>query len=255
MQLQKSSVTAEILPIWVTNKNEVDVFKSKSGLPLCQLDRNGEDMLTAFIGQWSVDLGIVIGLDAFELTYIENWIKENYPSMTISQLNLAKKLALTRQLDCNPVPYGKLSPLYIGGIINAYTEYEERVDSRIRDNKKKFDLQQIELSKIKSVEENEMLNRKARQDNYILIKNSSTLVNVIPGVWNIAVAKQWVDVALLEDTFLRSAIETQIGKIKGSPEDNPAFRVVNDDEVTRYIKYKILKDYFTTNEINFLTIE
>lgn len=253
--MQKSSTIEGVLPIWVSNKNEADVFNSKKGLPLCQLDRNGEDMLTAFIGQWSVDLGIAIGLDAFELTYIENWIKENYPAMTIPQLYLAKKLALTRQLDCNPVPYGKLSPLYIGGIINAYTEYEERVDKRIVDNKKKFELDQIELSKVKSVEENEMLNRKARQDNYILIKNSSTLVNVIPGVWNIAVAKGWVDSGSLHDVLLRSAIETEIGKIKGSPEDNPAFRMVNEDEVIRFIKYKLLKDWFTVNEINFLTLE
>jgi len=135
-----------MLPVWITDKKETEVFKSKFGDKLSKLDDTGADRLTMFLAQWSVDLGLVNGLDTFELTYIENWIKENYPELTINQFELAKKLALTRQLDCNPVPYGKLSPLYIGGIIDAYLDYEERVEKRIIENKKKHD-REIELQK------------------------------------------------------------------------------------------------------------
>jgi hypothetical protein len=241
-----------MLPVWVTDKTEIAVYKSKSGLKLSNLDADGLDGLTKFIAQWSVDLGIVAGLDAFELTYIENWVKENYPDMTLGQMDLAKKLALTRQLDVNPVPYGKLSPLYIGGILNAYKEYEERVDRRILANKKrledKLNNQDIEPETL------DKLNREARQKNYLSIKNSDKMVRVLPGVWDIAVKNEWVNPSILTDAITRDAIEKQLGRINGSPDENPMFKIVDEDDVTKFIKWSLLKEFFTSNEIDFTKI-
>jgi hypothetical protein len=253
MNLVKQS---EDLPTWIKSTEQNALFIA-SGKPKVREFNSVEQFneLNEFMKWWRMQLGITVIANHSEPQMNIIHIKELYNDLSIEDFKLAVKYSFMGVLGVDFIAYNSFSPLYISKILNAYKLYRDAELNAIGRAKMSFD-RELEMKKlIKTEQEIDLLNRQARQDNYNLIKNSSTLVNVIPGVWNIAVAKGWVDSGSLHDVLLRSAIETEIGKIKGSPEDNPAFRVVNEDEVIRFIKYKLLKDYFTTNEINFLTLE
>ena len=139
----------ESKPTWISNDKELAVYKAENGLKLSELNFMQESELINFIGAWNVDLGIVAELTPHELNYIEKWLIESYPEMTIEKLVNMKKLSLTRQLNVNPVPYGKLSPLYIGGIIEAYKEYEEDIMHVIL--KRKHDSEKAKTEELKKI--------------------------------------------------------------------------------------------------------
>jgi len=253
ISLEKHS---EDLPTWIKSVEQNALYLA-SGKPKVRDFNTIEQFneLNEFMKWWRMQLGITVIANHSEPQMNIIHIKELYNDLSIEDLKLAVKYSFMGILGVDFIAYNSFSPLYISKILNAYKSYRDAELNAIGRAKMSFDRELEKQKSVKSEEEIDILNRQARQDNYLLIKNSLTIVNVLPGVWNIAVSKKWVDAELLTDEFLRTSIESQLGRIKGSPNDNPAFRMVDEDEVTRYIKYKQLKDFFTTNEVDFLTIE
>jgi hypothetical protein len=251
------TISEEIqLPEWIKTPEQNALYLASGKVKV--RDFNTTDQLaelTDFMKWWRMQLGITVSANHIEPQMNIIHINELYSDLSIEDLKLAVKYSFSGILDVDFIAYNSFSPLYISKILNSYKQFRDDQLNAIARAKMKFDIDQQKQKGVKTESEIELLNRKARHENYLLIKNSDSLVTVLPGVWNMAVSKNWVDANLLTDELLRSTIEKQLGKVNGSPVENPVYRTVNEDEVNRYIKYRLLKDYFTINEVDFLTIK
>lgn len=81
---------------------------------------NEMNKLVELIGQWGYYLGISENISQKELILNAQFIKENFGKLNLVDIKEAIRLSTTDQLNVDVNPYGKLSPLYIGKILNAY---------------------------------------------------------------------------------------------------------------------------------------
>lgn len=135
------------------NKDTVKIYDAyKTSKRIMDFNTNAEmNNLVEVIGQWSFYLGISEKTSEKEIILNAQFIKENYGSLNIIDLKEAIKMSATEQLETDIQHFGKLSPLYIGKILNAY---KKKRSSIIVDINQKVAKIEIEANKkIPSAEE------------------------------------------------------------------------------------------------------
>ena len=73
---------------------------------------------------------------AKELVLLANFVKGNYKSITIDEINLAIDLSLTDKLDCDVRTFNVFSPMYVSRILNAYLSYKRNIVKDVIERKR-----------------------------------------------------------------------------------------------------------------------
>jgi len=135
-------------------KKTVTIYDAyKTSVRIMDFNTNAQmNKLVEVIGQWSFYLGLSDKVSEKELILIAQFIKENFGSLNITDMQEAIKMCTNGELDSEIEHFGKLSPLYIGKVLNAY---KLKRSSLIVDiNKKVAQLEFEANKKVPTAEEN-----------------------------------------------------------------------------------------------------
>ncbi len=138
---QNNSIGNLIPNIPKTNVKIYDAYKSLQKIQ--SYNSNAQmNKLVEVLGQWSFYLGLSEKVSDKELILNAQFIKENFGGLNIFDISEAMKMSATEKLG-NIEHYGKLSPLFIGKILNAYKSKRSEVIVTVNQ----------EISKIKTLKE------------------------------------------------------------------------------------------------------
>ena len=96
---------------------------------LYDYDWHDTTILIETIGKWAYYLGVGKKLSGDDILLHCNFLKQEYPSLSASEIDIAAKMALT---DSNLQFFGEFAPLYMCQVINNYIEYKNRKLESVR---------------------------------------------------------------------------------------------------------------------------
>lgn len=110
--------------------NLISVIKSSKSIGFA--DKDIYDSMIDTIAKWRWMAGVSHSNQdenelASELLLISKFIINNYPSLTIEEINLSIDLSLTNKLDVDVRTFNVFSPSYVSRIINAYLDYKKKL--------------------------------------------------------------------------------------------------------------------------------
>ena len=92
---------------------------------LKDLPENGWQKVYTILLKWCKFLGIKEVPDREDMKMILFFMKKEFGDLTLDEVVNAFNLGVARKLDIDPNHYQNFSPLYVGGILNAYKEYKK----------------------------------------------------------------------------------------------------------------------------------
>ena len=136
----------------LTNETK-EIVKATFDTKIIDLEKEGFESIYMILLKWCKFLGIKEAPESEEMMMILMFIKKNFGQMTGSEVSNAFNLAVGRKLDVDPNHYQNFSPLYVGGILNAYKEYRGQHISAYRDKVREKEEQIANEAKKPSAEE------------------------------------------------------------------------------------------------------
>ena len=133
------------------NNDEYQIVKSAYSLSKPNRDEKYLEKLVDILGKWRWMTGISINNQnedevAKELILIAQFVFNNYPELSIEEINLSIDLSLTNKLNVDVRTFNTFSPMYVSRILNAYTEYKRSIVLEVR-NRKELDDAKKEIDK------------------------------------------------------------------------------------------------------------
>ena len=92
---------------------------------LKDLPEGGWQKVYTILLKWCKFLGIKEVPDKEDMKMILFFMKKEFGDLTLDEVVNAFNLGVARKLDIDPNHYQNFSPLYVGGILNAYKEYKK----------------------------------------------------------------------------------------------------------------------------------
>jgi hypothetical protein len=121
-----------------TKENDILIYNRK------QTDKKLKDIstsdkaemteITKTIAQWGYALGITVV--AQDLITLNNFVRENFPSLNIFDLKVCVKLVSIDSdlLETDAEHYGKLTMIYVSKVLKAYETYKSKICFGVREN-------------------------------------------------------------------------------------------------------------------------
>jgi hypothetical protein len=139
---------------WINNDNQTklntEIYNAKTQTKISEFTENSQvNELLKEVTTWRLHLGIREDASKEEFMLLTNFIRENYGTMSIGDIKLAYKYALTGKLGIDGEAYGKFSPLYVSKILNAYAVYTNRIYANLKYLKKEWETKQLKMAKEK----------------------------------------------------------------------------------------------------------
>ena len=116
------------------NDEERTIIKAQLEPQIYQYDFSNPAHKKLLIGvfvEWGVMIGIRDTITPEENVINAKFIIHNYPYMTITELRQAINWSVVGRLDVDATPYGKLSPMYMAKIINAYLDKRDMTNKQL----------------------------------------------------------------------------------------------------------------------------
>jgi hypothetical protein len=122
---------------WIKSDNELQVAKTFSEKKL--RDYNAADMqsLVELMARWHLLLGVTSEATSEELTFICQFLYDNFKQLTLGDISLAMNWAISGKTDIGFVSQKTLSSYYVSKAIQAYLEQKkEMVESVVREKER-----------------------------------------------------------------------------------------------------------------------
>ena len=137
MQQKKPSSS---LVKYAETREDALLLSAASQLSLSEADSDMMKRLVDILAKWRWMVGISTQNQdedemAKELVLLAQFIQQNYPILTLDEINLSIDLSLTGKLNVDSKPYNVFSPLYVGRILNAYIDHKRSVYNKTYENK------------------------------------------------------------------------------------------------------------------------
>jgi hypothetical protein len=133
---------------WIKNNEQLEVAKTFSEKRIAQFTNSEMAELVDVIVTWQIMLGIGNDTTDQELIFICQFIYDNFGSLTLSDINLAKKLVVSQKIRLEYTSQKKITAIYVSKSLNAYVEYKTDLYNEILNAKRKH-LELIESKKIR----------------------------------------------------------------------------------------------------------
>ena len=104
-------------------KETKEIVKASLQTKILELQEDGFKTIYLVLMKWCKFLGIKEAPDAEHMTDILYFIKKHFGDLTAQEVSTAFELAVAKKLAVDPNHYQNFSPLYVGGILDAYKNY------------------------------------------------------------------------------------------------------------------------------------
>lgn len=124
---------------WIKNADELAIVKTFDEKQI--RDYNSSEManLVDLMAQWRLLLGTTSEVTAEELTFICQFLYENFGHLTYSDIRLSMMWAIVGKTDIGFVSQKTLSSYYVSKAINAYMDQKGEMVNQIASNKLKHE--------------------------------------------------------------------------------------------------------------------
>lgn len=121
-----------------TKENDILIYNRKQTdkklKEISTSDKSEMTEITKTIAQWGYALGITVV--AQDLITLNNFVRENFPSLNIFDLKVCVKLVSIDSdlLETDAEHYGKLTMIYVSKVLKSYESYKSKVCFGVREN-------------------------------------------------------------------------------------------------------------------------
>jgi hypothetical protein len=121
-----------------TKENDILIYNRKQTdkklKEISTSDKAEMTEITKTIAQWGYALGITVV--AQDLITLNNFVRENFPSLNIFDLKVCVKLVSIDSdlLETDAEHYGKLTMIYVSKVLKAYETYKSKICFGVREN-------------------------------------------------------------------------------------------------------------------------
>jgi len=141
-QVQRQKPSSSYLD-YCKGKDEFNLVVSMNQMPYLT-EREYTESLIDVLANWRWMAGVNVANQdendvAKELILIAQFIKNNYPKLTVDEIRLSIDLSLTDKLDVDVRTFNTFSPMYVSRILNAFLEYKRTVFSEVKARKELAD--------------------------------------------------------------------------------------------------------------------
>lgn len=208
--------------------------------------------LLQVITEWRIYIGVPKSEDlAEEFSVLVNFLKQNYPHLTIDEIRLAYNLSVTRKLK-DVEFYGYFSPMYVGKVLDSYLYYRKITMADVIREKEKHDQEVEELKNRPTTEKMAKDTRELIQNYYLEWKEKGEIRDVFSIAYNF-LRKHKMMVITQDD--INEAMSYGLMKARSKEKKNWLERVNPEDEKAesqRYARNWCVQNFFKKTDIDVL---
>ena len=117
----------QLIGSWIKDDNELAIAKTFDDIRL--RDYKGEDMikLVEVMAKWRLLLGVTSDVSSEELTFICQFLYDNFKNITLSDIKLAMNWAISGQIEIGFVSQKTISSFYVSKALLAYSEQKKKI--------------------------------------------------------------------------------------------------------------------------------
>jgi RNA recognition motif-containing protein len=240
-----------------TSQNDILIYnKKQTEKKLKEINKSTDKAelveITKTIAEWGYALGITVVAE--DLATLNNFIRENFPNLSIFDLKMCVKMVSIDSdlLETDAEHYGKLTMIYVSKILKAYESYRGKVCFGVRDKIIKYE----EQNKPKITKEERLQNFKELLSNAkIAIDSGETFQDVGEVVYNfirhnklISINKELISEAMDygEKQFRISVSDYAKGNLKKMIND-VSFSATKKEEIVKREARRYVAQYWVKN--------
>lgn len=166
---------------FVQNNEEQKIVECVENSVLISRIKNENDILSV-VAKWRMYCGLPKQDVSEEVAMVRDFIIENYGFLTISEIELAYKLATLNKLD-DAEFYGHFSPIYISKVLNSYLYYRKKTLAEAIRRKEKYETNLLIEKNKPTPEEEAELTKKIFKDFYEQHKSGKDINDILNICW------------------------------------------------------------------------
>ena len=74
--------------------------------------------------KFGFELGLPTALDDFQFSVIREYVREHFSNLSFQEMREAFSLYVAQKLEYKESPYGKISPIFVGNVLNSFKKYQ-----------------------------------------------------------------------------------------------------------------------------------
>lgn len=243
IQLQKHSLlhfvqTNEEVKIVDAIEKSIQIANLKDSTPLLQV-----------VAKWRLYIGLPKDDVSEELSIVRDFIHENFPHLTIKEIELAYNLSVLRKLDDCEF-YGYFSPLYVGKVLDSYLYYRKRNMADLIRRKEKYNYLLLEEKNKPKPEEEAELTKSIFVDFYKQHKEGLEITDVFNICWNFLRKQKMINPQKTELDEALAFAKTKIQKQENDFYKYTTLGIDKESESKRYARNYCVQKYFDRVDIN-----
>jgi hypothetical protein len=127
---------------WINDDNELAIAKTFDDKRL--KDYNAEDMvrLVEVMAKWRLLLGVTSDVSSAELTFICQFLYDNFKNITLSDINLSMNWAISGKIEIGFVSQKTISSFYVSKALLAYSEQKKKIVEDILYKKERHEIRE-----------------------------------------------------------------------------------------------------------------
>jgi hypothetical protein len=123
---------------WLNSEEEHNLVRSYDEKRLKYFDREDLKELVEIVARWRLLLGVTGDSSDTELLVITQFLYDNYPNLTLTDLRYAMNWTISGKVDVGFVSQKNISSYYVSRAINAYIAEKRQIMNLIEERKNAF---------------------------------------------------------------------------------------------------------------------
>jgi hypothetical protein len=199
--------------------------------------------LLEVVAKWRMYIGIPKDDNSMELAIVRDFIREEYPHLTLKEIELAYTLSAKNKLQ-NCEYYGAFSPFYVGRVLDSYMYYRKMTLAEPIRRKEKYKYLDEEEKNKPTPQEEAKLTQELFKHFYEQHKNGEEISDVFNLCWNYLRSQKVINPVKEEyEAAMRYGQDKVLNKKKDFFEK---FQFNTDNEQKKYARNFCLLNFFVT---------
>lgn len=127
----------ELIGDWIKDDLELSVAQTFSDKKIRDYDEKDMEAMVDLFGKWHFLMGYSSPVTQVELSFICQFVYDNFKEYTMADLSLAMNWAISGKVDLTYVSQQKISALYVSKVLKVYVEKKAAIANEIFQNKQK----------------------------------------------------------------------------------------------------------------------
>lgn len=139
--MQLSRRNNSLIGGWLNSEEERSIVASYDEKRLKHFDKDDIKKLVEVIARWRLLLGVTAESNDTELLVITQFVYDNYPNITLTDIGYAMNWAISGRIEVGFVSQKNISSYYVSRAINAYIAEKRRIVNDIEERKNTYKAQ------------------------------------------------------------------------------------------------------------------